>query len=184
MEDYRFKKFFWERLLLALENLPDNPKPNCKGFYSAEYCKVNKIMTVEKIGFVPAEKDFKYLHLAAKKATQTLLFGKVRSKEFENSDLEQYAGGVNIYEGSNGTSGHDAIIDEAISAIRLTTIHLFKEEGWELGPSDFIDNTFTETSFFLHLLVIKAGATMDKFMPDNKWVIKIALLMEDPNCFK
>ncbi len=150
---------FLRRLEIALTNLPGNPKPSCKGFYIAYYDRHKKATTAEKIGFVPDSKDFQYLHFSLKKATQTLFLNKIRSKDFENSDLEQYAGGVQLANGCAGVSGHDPLVDEAIAILWLT----HKEFIFNYGTP----NVFTILSKAAMLIEYTVAS-------DNTWVGIIA----------
>lgn len=152
---------FLMRLEVALGNLPNNPKPECKGFYLAYYDREK--LTVEKIGDVPAEKEFKYLKFAVKKVMQTLEFKKIRSKEFADDALGQYPGAIALTNGCAGVSGHESMVDEAISALWLIYINsvwsIQKENHWEV---------FLETA-----RIIEATTASD-----NKWISIIAELIE------
>lgn len=168
LESYRLMDPFWERLQKVLENLPGNPKPTCEGFFFAWYSFPLKRMIVEQIGIVPSDKKFKYLHFATKKVTQTLLFGKTRSKEFENNDLEQYPGGIKLYDGCAGTSGHESMVDEAIS-----TLFLIAEYFTTRYSPRFIE----QKEFWVKLNDF-AQENQKMHAPDNKWIGIIAELME------
>ncbi len=152
------------RLEIALKNLPDNPKPQCKGFYLAYYYKYGDTLTVEKIGDVPVEKQMKYFQFAVKKVMQTLSFGKIRSKEFENDTLEQYPGAITLINGCAGVSGHESMIDEAISTLWLIAIHnsgsMSNFNNWEV---------FLETARIIG----------ESVAPDNKFIPIIAKLMTE-----
>jgi len=158
----------------ALENLPNNPKSACKGFYLAYYNPKKNTLVAEKIGIVPAEKDLKYLNLACKKVTQTLLNNSVRSKDFENNDLEQYPGAFAINTPSGtfcaGVSGHDSMVDEAISIL------------WLLAKKIISENSsipvFTGSQEFCSLLRAEAYCMQETMAPDNKWIGMIAELIE------
>ena len=163
---------FLVRLQKALENLPNNPKPECEGFYLAYYNALKNTLTVEKIGIVSVIKEFKYLQFACKKLTQTLFFGAMRSKEFENNDLEQYPGSfiINTEFGPFGVavSGHDSMIDEAISVLWLIAKRIIeqnlKHKGYRIED-------------FLYDISIEAKRIQKEFAPDNEWISKISIQM-------
>ncbi len=169
MDSYRALDPFWERLQKALENLPGNPKPDCKGFYFAWYCHKTNKMVCEKIGFIHPDKKFKYMHFSSKKVTQTLLFKKIRSKEFENNELEQYPGGIDILNGCAGTSGHDSMIDEAISVLFLIADSFVALYGYP----------FLNTEEFYEKLNKTAIKIEERYAPDNRWISFISTLMEE-----
>ena len=109
---------FWENVQQALTDLPGDPKPACKGFYFAEYDPLNGL-SIEAIGEIPEDKKFKYMYFATKKVLQTLYKGTSRSQEFMNKKMDQYIGGVIINGYGAGISGHDSLIDEALSVLWL-----------------------------------------------------------------
>lgn len=150
---------FLRRLEIALSNLPGNPKPSCKGFYLSDTEMGEAGLVTEKIGIVPAEKDEKYLQFSKKKVLQTIEFKAIRSKEFEDYVKEQYPGAIQWEYGCTGVSGHDALVDEAISAL------------WRIHRS-FIRDFGTPTLF--STFSRKAAQFENKYTPDNTWVSLIA----------
>lgn len=164
--------FFLERLQIALENLPDNPKPDCKGFYLCEYLGYNRSIRTEKIGTIPISKNAKYLHFSTKKVTQTIFFDKQRSAEFENNALEQYRGAIKLDEDCTGVSGHDSWIDEAISGLWLITKY-FLHRKWNLGMIE------REPQKFWNKFKEAAREFSENDAPDNKWIVIIADLMAE-----
>lgn len=169
---------FLLRLQKALENLPNNPKPSCEGFYLADWDSKEEVLIVEKFGDVPHEKDYKYLHFAAKKATQVLYLKKYRSLEFANDSLEQYPGGVIIGSGlnSSGTSGHESMVDEAISFLWSIARRLIKRyDGLES-----LDVICKSRPFFYQILS-DAEIIHEELAPDNQWIVKIASMMTEDN---
>ncbi|MFA6523929.1 MAG: hypothetical protein WC264_01255 [Candidatus Paceibacterota bacterium] len=161
----------------ALENLPNNPKPMCEGFYLAYYNPKKNTLITEKIGTVPAEKDFKYLHFACKKVTQTLQKNAIRSKNFENNDLEQYPGAFAIKTPSGtfcaGVSGHESMVDEAISILWLIAKKLISNEN-----KDSNIELFVVSNMFRSLIKYEAYRIQKEFVPDNKWISVIASLID------
>ena len=109
---------FWENLQQALTDLPGDPKPACEGFYFADYNEITGF-TLEMIGEIPVEKRPKYMYFASKKVLQCMYLNAERSQEFADETKEQYPGGVNIKGYAAGVSGHDSLIDEAISVLWL-----------------------------------------------------------------
>ncbi len=168
--------FLW-RLQYALENLPNNPKPSCEGFYLAYYNPWKSTLVTEKFGYVPQDKDFKYMHFAGKKVTQTLLFGAKRSKDFENNDLEQYPGAITMNGLDSdlifcaGVSGHDSMVDEAISALWLVAKQ-FMAENFRSGMLISHSND----KFFFYLKE-RAEEMQKRVAPDNSWIVPIAEIM-------
>ncbi len=177
---------FFLRLERALQNLPNNPKPECKGFYLAFYDGQTGITTCEPLGFIPEEKRFKYNYFAQKKCAQTLYLNKRRSKAFAKDKLEQYAGGIrcdyvpankeNVVKGKiidcAGVSGHESMVDEAIAALfiiarRINIIHSDGSTG----------STFMETSIFANHLLTMANVQRNGIAPDNHWITIIAELI-------
>ncbi|MFZ4648811.1 MAG: hypothetical protein ACOYMB_04275 [Patescibacteria group bacterium] len=152
----------------ALEQLPNNPKPICEGFYLTEHDCTENITIIEEIGYVPKEKDSKYRHFSAKKVTQTLFFQKMRSKEFENEELEQYPGAVKYRNWCVGVSGHESMIDEAISTL-WAIAKTVREGKWS---EDFSIRDYG---------VIKEMAELFQlnYAPDNQWITIIVRLMEN-----
>lgn len=173
-KQYPEMNHFLSYLEKALENLPDNPKPACQGFYLAYYNPKKNKLVAEKIGTVPVEKEFKYLNFACKKATQTLLLNAVRSKDFENNDLEQYPGAFVIKTPAGpfcaGVSGHESMIDEAISALWLIAKKIESE-----SVSTHVTGS---TRMFYSQLRIEAERAQRESASDNKWISVIAGLME------
>lgn len=165
---------FLFQLEQTLANLPNNPKPTCKGFYLADYDPTTKELLVEKVGSVPPEKDLKYLHYATKKVTQTLLFGATRSKEFENNDLEQYPGGFALKTSlgtyGTGVSGHESMIDEAISVLWQVAKKIIRESD--------ASNAFVASKRFYSKITSEAEEIQRTLAPDNKWIAIIAKMME------
>lgn len=145
----------------ALDRLPNNPKPQCKGFYLCDYDASSDALTVERIGDVPIEKYKKYFKFAMKKVTQTLEFGAVRSKEFENDKLEQYPGGVSFANGATGISGHESMIDEAGSIL------------WRIHKI----NAITRDLNYWITFPDRVNNMNDSIAPDNKWVMILANLI-------
>lgn len=167
---------FFQRLEKALNNLPDNPKPQCEGFFNAYYYNSTGITTCEPFGEIPPEKWFKYNYFAQKKCAQVQYLNKknakcYRSKDFAMDDetLELFTGGVKMADDSSGTSGHDSMIDEAISAQRLiaSTLQLIH------GP------IFLTSHEFGIRLQSHSRDFRKRFAPDNKWVSIIADLIAD-----
>jgi hypothetical protein len=167
---------FLSRLQNVLENLPENPKPSCEGFYLSYFNSKKGTLVSEKIGMIPDEKEFKYLHFACKKVTQTLREGATRSKQFENNDLEQYPGAFAIDTSSGtfcaGVSGYESMIDEAISALWLIAKKIISEHDGSVADD------FTYKPEFFHKIKFEAKEIQDMYAPDNKWISIIADLME------
>ncbi len=165
---------FLFRLQGVLKNIPNNPKSSCEGFYLTDYDSERGGLISEKIGFVPAEKDSKYLYLSSKKVAQTLYLGKNRSKDFENTDLEQYPGGIifrytpDVF--GAGVSGHDSMIDEAIAILWSIVRRLIKLNGF--------DQSFATKIKFYRLVVMEARQVQATLTPDNEWVVIIAEYIE------
>ena len=124
---------FWENLQQAITDLPNDPKPDCEGFYFANWNMETKELTTEAIGIIPENKLLKYLYFATKKVMQTVLFGRTRSAEFKNENLDQYIGGVCICGHAAGVSGHDSLIDEAIAILWL---YFHKSDLWQITDPD------------------------------------------------
>lgn len=166
---------FLQHLQTVLESLINNPKPECEGFYLAYFNPRKNLLIAEKIGFVPLEKEYKYLCIACKKATQTIYLKKIRSKEFENDKLEQYQGGFVIYtlDGpfSAGVSGHDSAIDEAISILWLIAKKIIRESDATYA--------FVASRKFYTLIKHEATNIQSEYAPDNKWINIIAEMMEN-----
>ncbi|KKQ35537.1 MAG: hypothetical protein US50_C0012G0002 [Candidatus Nomurabacteria bacterium GW2011_GWB1_37_5] len=159
--------WFLGRLKNALKNLPDNPKPSCTGFYLCDYDHDTGLLIAEQIGIIPEEKKAKYFQFAIKKVMQTLSFGKTRSKEFENNALEQYPGAIKLYLNCAGVSGHDSMVDEAISVLWLITK--------ELQGRVYDDDNY---EFWLEVFGISLNIQKE-LVPDNKWISIIAKLITD-----
>ncbi len=150
---------FLRRLEIALQDLPGNPKPSCTGFYLSYFDKDKEFLSTEKIGFVSVEKDEKYWSFAIKKVIQTLYYKKTRSKDFENSDKEQYPGGIQLESGCAGVSGHDSLVDEAIALLWLIHCEFIRDCG--------LKNQFGT-------LLKHAYQLENTIAPDNTWIAFIA----------
>lgn len=175
---YPEMNYFWERLQKALDNNVDNPKPSCEGFYLAYWNPKKCKMVVEKIGIVPKEKEYKYLNFAAKKLSQTLQFGAVRSKEFEDNEKEQYPGSFTITtdDGIFGAavSGHDSAIDEAISCLWLAGKQILSElavTSSKEGKKAMM--AFADSDFFFELIQKRSFELKQIFAPDNEWIVTL-----------
>ena len=149
---------FFERLRLALQNLPNNPKPECGGFCLAFYKEDTGVTTCESLGFIPDDKKFKYNYYAQKKCAQTLFLKKNRSKEFEHKNLEQFPGGIKIGKDCAGVSGHDSMVDEAIAAVFIFAYNFQQVYGESALKSEHFSKYLLQKA-----LVLKSA------MPDNQW---------------
>jgi ribosomal protein L29 len=162
--------YFFLRLQKALGNLPENPRPECEGFYFADF-DPQKGLTAEEIGEAVAEKKSKYLHFACKKATEVLRYKAKRSKEFADDKAERYAGSFASSYGCTGISGHDSMIDEAIAVLCEATKHVIRVND--------STNAFLASDEFFRSLRAIALTWSENYVPDNKWVDIIANLMAD-----
>lgn len=170
---------FLSRLKFALANLPNNPKPECAGFYLCFFDPQKGKMTNERIGDVLHEKETKYSRLAFKKAFDTFYFKTTRSKDFADDDLERYAGGFRLKKDSGedlyvGVSGHESMIDEAISALWLLGKNLLDE----YEDKGFVD-IYASSDLFFQKIAIEANQLQNDFLPDNKWIKIISELMHN-----
>ena len=175
--EYPLMNSFLSRLQFALENLPDNPKPQCEGFYLCFFDPKGQKMTNERIGYVPPEKEEKYCHLAFKKAYDTFYFKTTRSKDFADDDLERYAGGFRFRTSLEkslytGTSAHESMVDEAISALWPLGMTILDE----YEDKDFVD-VYASSDLFFQKIAIEASQLQEDLLPDNKWVKIISELM-------
>ncbi len=109
---------FWEYLQEALAQLPNNPKPDCHGFYFAEYNHQTGILRAEKIGSIPEEKELKLLYFVTTKVTEALYSPKNRSEIISSGDFKKLRG-VCINGHCAGISNHHSLIDEAIATLWL-----------------------------------------------------------------
>ncbi len=160
---------FLTRLEKALENLPNNPKPACEGFFITEFDFQALTLTTEKIGYVPREKQEKYFKFSLKKVIQTLHFGKIRSKDFEDDKLEQYPGAIKVENDCAGVSAHESMVDEAISLIWQTIKDVFILHDSE--PSAMHNRNFWQVFRSV------AQVNQQRLAPDNIWVIPLSELL-------
>jgi len=174
---------FLFHLKYALENVLNNPKPLCEGFYLAYYDEKKDSTTIEKIGVVPEDKKSKYRHFASKKVTQTLLFGANRSKDFEDNNLEQYPGAIKLHDryekliACAGVSGHDSMIDEAISALWLLGKRILDEER-------DCNNAYASSPRFFGKLKYEAVQFQAQYALDNQWIVEIVEIMANHSAIK
>ncbi len=123
----KFLDAFNAKVLLALKNLPNNPKPQCEGFIVHDIVKyknsINLIENTFQVGIVPNEKRTKYQYFANKKAMETRYRRTPLSRNFAEADVEKerYPGGIfrdmDDIEKAIGVSGHDSMVDEALALI-------------------------------------------------------------------
>ena len=165
---------FFLRLEKALNVLPDNPKPQCEGFFIAYYDNITGITTCEPLGEIPSEKWFKYNYFAQKKCAQVQYLNKMNRKYYRSADfaendeaLELFPGGVKIGDDSSGTSGHHSKVDEAISALRLLATPLQRIHG----------STYLNSSIFGSQLQIHAHDFRKRFAQDNNFIAVLSNLI-------
>lgn len=159
---------FLQRLEVALEQMPNNPKPQCKGFYLTFFNKETNYLTTEKIGIVPTEKNDKYFRFSLKKVLQTMEKGETLSRNFENDKLEQYPGAVNFQLGCTGISGHESMVDEAGSALWPIAFNLQQNYG-----NDFFQNMKKSEPIFMSFVEsVSRSVTID-----NPWVMTLGGLI-------
>jgi len=174
---------FLARLQKALENLPNNPKPECEGFYLANYDSKNDTLTNEKIGSVPSEKKSKYRHFASKKVTLTLLYKVARSKEIENGGFEETCpqGSFTFFAESEisctGVSGHTSPIDEAISVLHELVKNLIRHH--ESSPRETETTDYVDSKVFYEELHFEAKKAQEICAPENGWISALAFIMAD-----
>ena len=174
---------FFSRLQKALENLPNNPKPECKGFCLADYNSYNDILTNEKIGLVPDEKKSKYRHLASKKVTLTLLYNVSRSKEIEDGNFEETCpqGSFNLFSRSRfsctGVSAHVSPIDEAISMLHELAKVLIRKHVSSISTVEIVD--YVNSDAFYQSLLFETLRAQKLYSLEHEWAAIIAELMTE-----
>jgi len=178
---------FLRRLELALNNLPNDPKPNwCGGFMLAYYDSTRgfmgsdfefhpQITSIEQIGTIPQEKRDKYRFYAGIKCCGVLYKGVSKSDGFwyyddceSNQPLQMPRDGVEIKGDATGVSAHHSMVDEAIGILWDTSRKLYREVK--------TPQPFQHDEFFKHIK-ITANEVTKSYYEDNTWVDVIANLM-------
>jgi hypothetical protein len=171
--------FFVDKMWKIIQDLSDNPKPECTGFYLTHYdydeCISEQVLFYE----VPKEKVYKYLYFSNKKTYQPMHEGVLLSRDIADEKLDQYPGGVNIAPcdvlhlmnigGSVGISGHESMVDEAMSALILAA----KNSLWKIRRARSHCTNLFKKEFWIQFE--KELNTINATVPNNPWIWKIGV---------